>query len=210
MAQMFFHCKHAEIPDPQGGASIRAQVSVGPMGGLLLEVPYSFKQFTDDPIEIVFLDPIMGAVTCLVTLYAPLVTEGRTSRSYRCKVLRKLSQNQRREDAKVPVSDVVTVRLDGTNAGGEASATLRNISAGGVYLVTDLNANPGDLLLFTFNCNGQALPVAAKILRVEQEKKRRGRTMFGYGCRFVNLSVGFESALRSYVYQEERRLYGKN
>ena len=30
---------------------------------------------------------------------------------------------------------------------------------------------------------------------------------YGYGCRFINLRAQDEALLRSYVFQEERRLY---
>lgn len=205
MAQLFEYCKKAALPSLSGGDPVEAQVSIGPNGGLLLEVPYEFDYPVNTQMEVDFLDPIMGMVTCLAVLHSPLVKKGRITRSYRCNVLRRIRQMQRREDVKVPVFDVVSVRLN--DAEEETQATLRNISAGGVLLVTSLRALPGERLNFTFQCDGLDLPLTAEILRAEPEKGRRGETLFAYGCRFIQLSSAHESALRSFVYQVERMLY---
>lgn len=205
MAQLFEYCKKAALPGLSGGDPVEVQVSIGPNGGLLLEVPYEFDYPVNTEIEIDFLDPIMGIVTCLAVLHSPLIKKGRITRSYRCNVLRRIRQVQRREDVKVPVSNVVSIRLN--DAEEETQATLRNISAGGVLLATSLRALPGEHLNFTFRCDGLELPLTAEILRAETEKGRRGETLFAYGCRFIQLSSTHESALRSFVFQVERMLY---
>ena len=127
-------------------------------------------------------------------------------RSYRCNILRRLRQVQQREDVKVPVSDVVFVKLNDAEDGMEAM--LRNISAGGVFLVTRLRALPGEYLNFTFQCDGLEIPLTAEILRVEPQKNRRGKPLYGYGCRFIQCPSVYESALRSFVFREERALHG--
>lgn len=200
----FFHCKKAEIPDPNGGRTLHAVVSNAPTGGLLLTLPRDIDLPLRAPIEVVFFDPIQGVVHCRCVLSAP-VPSGEL-RSYRCEVLEQLSQNQRREDLKISLSNQVDVTLGGTHY----QATIYNISASGVLLVSDLVAKVGDRLSFDFTKAGPPIPLVAEVLRVELRAGRYSRANYGYGCRFVNLNAQYEAQLRSYIFQEERRLYHSN
>ena len=205
MSNALYHCKKAELHLPDGKA-IPAKVSIGPIVGLIVAAAEKTAYQLVTPIEISFLDPIMGVVTCMCSLTAPLVDEDRTEYSYRCEILQQLSQDQRREDIKVPLAATVTIKLEG-GTGAEAQATLRNISAGGVYLITSLGAAVGSRLSFMFHGAGGSLPLTAQVLRVEQVTDRLGRPLFGYGCQFVHLASRYEAQLRSYVFSEERRLH---
>jgi c-di-GMP-binding flagellar brake protein YcgR len=124
-------------------------------------------------------------------------------RSYRCEVLEQLSQTQRREDLKISLSAKVEVSYNG----GHWPATIYNISASGVLLVSDLVAKSGEQLTFDFPKISPPISLVAEVLRVELRPARYGRVTYGYGCRFLNLTPQQESQLRSYIFQEERRLY---
>jgi len=200
---MFLHCKKAELPDPQGGAPVQAAVSTASTGGLLVTVPRELEYPVNTPIEIVFYDPLMGVVHCLCALSSPIITDDHLSRSYRCNVLERLSQEQRREDIKVPLSVRVKVTLDGQ----QAPATIDNISAGGVHLTTTLAAHVDDRFSFEFQAAGPAIPLVAQVLRVECHMDERNQLLFGYGCHFVDLSPRQEAALRSYVFKADRQRY---
>ena len=103
------------------------------------------------------------------------------------------------------LSAKVTVTLEG--AARRAEAVLYNISAGGVYLVTELKAQPGDRLTFPFPQADGPIPLTARVLRAEDRTDRRGHPVRGYGCRFEDLLPQHESQLRRYVFQEEKRLH---
>lgn len=197
---MFRHCKRAELPGLKTAQPVQAAVSLAATGGLLLTVPREAEYPTNTLMEITFFDPVMGVVRCRCLLSSPLVSNDHLSRSYRCEVMEQLSQEQRREDAKVSLSVQTDISLNGL----KAPAAIYNISASGVYLASDLLARTGDKLSFNFRETEPAIPLVAKVLRVEL---RSGRYRYGYGCRFLDLSSRQESALRSYVFQEQRRLY---
>lgn len=197
---MFRHCKRAELPDLKTGRPVQAAVNLAATGGLLLTVPREAEYPTNKPIEITFYDPVMGVVRCRCLLSSPLVSSDHRSRSYRCEVVEQLSQEQRREDAKVSLSVQTEISLEGRRA----PAAIYNISASGVYLASDLLAQVGDKLSFDFRETRTVIPLVAKVLRTEL---RSGRYHYGYGCKFLGLSSRQESALRSYVFQEQRRLY---
>lgn len=200
----FLHCKKARIPDVKGGAPVQAAVSHAPTGGLLLTVPRDAEYPLRTPIKVIFYDPLLGVVLCLCSLSAPL-PEGEM-RSYRCEVLDRLSSEQRREDLKLSMS----VKVEVSYNNGHWPATIYNISASGVLLVSDLVAKTGEHLSFDFPKIEPPIPLVAEILRVELRSSRYNRVTYGYGCRFVKLTSQYEAQLRSYIFQEERRLYHPN
>lgn len=204
---LFFHCKKAEILSEDGTPAAEAVVSIAATGGLLLTLPRDFTVELNAPVFIVFYDPIIGMVRCRCTLSSPLISDDHQACSYRCTVLERLHQEQRREDIKIPVSAKVTVTLKDPENPQEAPADLYNISAGGVYLLTTLQAKAGDLLSFLFRGPFGSIPLTARILRAEDRRDRYNRPIRGYGCRFVGLSTYQESQLRSFVFREEKRLY---
>lgn len=208
----FQYCRKAEIYDEPGTLLCEAEVAFDPKSGLLLTVPRSFKHLSQPIFEIVFYDPILGLVTCKCALSAPLILPG-GRRSLRCRVIEQLYQRQRRLDLKIPLETRTTVRVEyppeetPLQPGKAYPAVIRNISAGGVYLVTRLPAAVGRKLSFTFEEGGLSLPLTARVLRVERDVNERDPSLAGYGCRFVDLPTRVESQLRSYVFRTEREMH---
>lgn len=197
----FLHCKKAEILNPGTNGSIRASVSTGAVGGLLVSVPREAELSLRGSVRIRFYDSTLGVVLCRCRLSSPL-TSG-NMRVYRCKVLEQLARVQRREDVKVSMSVVVNVDYEGMLY----PSTIENISAGGVYLVSSLVASAGEQLTFVFPKTDPPVTLTADILRVELRVNQNGRNAYGYGCRFANLNVSQESLLRGYVFREEKQSY---
>ena len=199
---MFSRCKKAELTDAASGQKVTAGVSMGPMDSLMVAVPTACKVEAGQPMDIRFLDPTLGVVTCRCKLTSPLTAGDKRFTAYRCQILERLSQEQRREDIKIPLT--AQVRVSHPDSGLTAPAVLCNISASGVYLATALAVRKGDTLSFTLHTPDAAIPLTAEILRAESRPDLHG---IGYGCRFVHLAPQHESQLRAYIFQEERRLY---
>lgn len=199
---MFSRCKKAELTDAASGQKVSAGVSIGPMDSLMIAVPLTCKTDSGKPVDIRFLDPTLGVVTCRCKLTSPLLAGDKKFVVYRCQVLERLSQEQRREDIKIPLTAQVQATLQ--SSGIVAAVLLCNISAGGIYLATSLAARKGDKFSFKFRTADSLIPLTAEILRVEPRPDLNG---IGYGCRFVHLASQHETQLRAYIFQEERRLY---
>lgn len=199
----FLYCKKAEIIDIKTKQATAASVRLDALDSLILTLPRDYPYKPGVPVLIRFYDPMMGVVGCRCTLSAPLVSDDHRSCSYRCSIDERLSQIQRREDMKISLTAPATVSCGGRRA----SAVLHNISAGGVYLTTGLTARPGERLSFEFAAGDAPIPLTAEILRMEPLRDASGQLVFGYGCRFVQLSSQYEAQLRSYVFREERKLY---
>lgn len=204
------NCKKAEIFGDSNNFLCTAAVSLGPLGSILVVVPRSMDYRAQEDFKIIFYDPAMGKLTCRCTLSAPLPLPDQMC-SLRCQVLEQLAQEQRREDVKVPV--VVRMMLHVSRQPGDSvyvppegwPSTVQNISAGGVYLQTDLALTEGRRFWFDFHETGETIRLEARILRVDDLTKRPNQPLYGYGCKFINLSARSENQLRNYVFREEKR-----
>jgi hypothetical protein len=104
---------------------------------------------------------------------------------------------QRHLDVRVNVELGVQFR---TEEGDSFVGCIRNISAGGVYVVTDTALPLGARISFSYAFRNQERPYVVEILWGQREKESR----FGYGCRFLDLTNGAESAVRNYVFGKLR------
>ena len=187
------NCMKAEIFDIVDNTLLcTSYVSQGPMESILLEVPRTIDWKEHAICRVVFYDPTLGRLTCRCSLSSPLILPDQML-SIRCEIVEKLSQEQRRNDVKVPVGVRVLLRIP--HRPGDAPvppegwpATVINISAGGVCLRTDF---------------------ALEVLWSADASTRPYQTLYAYGCQFVGLPSRYESQLRGFVFREERRLRNK-
>ena len=203
-------CKKAEIYEYdteqficEAGVSVEEDFG----GGLLLTVPriVEFEKW----YRVKFYDPGMGVVTCRCVLSSPLDLP-ENMWSVRCDIKEQLEQLQRRLDVKVYKD--VRIMLHVERRPGDSyipltgwPAVVKNISAGGVYIQTDLSLSVAREIEFEFSETGEKLHLMARILRVEDKTERPNQPVYGYGCKFVCLSARSENQLRNYVFREERK-----
>ena len=169
--------------------------------------------FSNAIYPVIFYDPVLGRVTCRCRLSAALPLRGGELCSLRCTVLEQLAQENRRQDVKIPLN--MSVMLHTAYHPGDQTrtpnsgvpATIMNISAGGVYLRTTALIPKGRRVWFDFQAPTERFTLSAQILRVENASSPQSRDQgfYGYGCKFVDLLSRHEAALRSYIFQEERR-----
>lgn len=80
---------------------------------------------------------------------------------------------------------------------GDFFITIRNLSAGGMYMTTTQPLDKHEIISFPYCFRTLERRFEAVTLWV-----RRGDGRFGYGCRFVNLTDGAEAAIRSFVFKK--------
>lgn len=113
-----------------------------------------------------------------------------------CEVLEVSDVFQRQMDLRVRVH----ISTEFTLANGEFFVgTIRNISAGGIFLVTSQAIRTGEYFSFTYRFEKELCELKAKILRA------RGITSggFGYGCKFVDLQPETEATIRKFVFAKQ-------
>ncbi len=210
---MFEQCKKADILEKNGELLCRAKVNVGQKGDILMIIPTAAAYKPNALYHVIFYDPVNGLVTCKCRLSAAIVLPGKELCSLRCEIQNRLTSRQRRQDVKVPVQ--INVMIHSSFEPGDTvrvpelgyPATIENISAGGVYLRTTLPLAVGRRVWFSLRQTGEEMTLSAQVLRIERAAGRPGQgRMYGYGCKFVNLLTRQETLLRSFVFQEERKL----
>ena len=208
---MLEKCKKAEMLEKTGALICQARVSVGRSGEILLVIPRSAAYKPNSPYRVVFYDPVLGRVTCRCRLSAPLPLPGGELCSLRCEIMEQLSQEQRRQDVKIPLK--TPIMLHAAYQPGDPvrspelgiPATIGNISAGGVYVRTSMPLPKGRRIWFDFQIGHERLTLSAQVVWMETATPNPGQIVYGYGCKFVNLLSRHEAALRSFIFQEERR-----
>lgn len=80
---------------------------------------------------------------------------------------------------------------------GEFYATIKNLSAGGMYITTTQPLDKHEVISFNYCFRTLERRFEAVTLWV-----RRGEGRYGYGCSFVHLTDGAEAAIRSFVFKK--------
>lgn len=205
-------CRKATIYDDKKNLLCQASVFLDEEENLRVSMTQDFDQKIQDNFEIIFFDPVMGLIPCRCALSEP-EDLSRQIVSFKCEVLSQGEQIQRRNDIKVPVEIDIIIRTDGVVGGiveiedGGFKAQMKDISAGGTYIVSKLWVDKGSEIEFTFTETKIPITLSAEVLRVVELKDDEGNITYGHGCRFHEMSRGVESQLRNFVYQKERELY---
>ena len=133
--------------------------------------------------------------------------------SFHCEVLEQGEQIQRRNDIKVPVEINIAMRTEGIVGGtlelgdGGYLGTMKDISAGGTYIVSKMWIEEGSHIDFTLEETRNPIELSVEVLRVVELTDEEGNKLYGHGCRFIGLTRAAESHVRNFVYQKERELY---
>lgn len=112
-----------------------------------------------------------------------------------CTLVKVYESFQRQKDIRVKVQIASEFVM---SDGKYFSGTVRNISAGGLYMVTDQKMNSGQMFSFTYPFKAEPFRVNVRVLRVQELMGG-----YGYGCKFEELSPGEEADVRNFVYQKQ-------
>lgn len=112
-----------------------------------------------------------------------------------CVLMKVYESFQRQKDVRVKVQLAAEFMLPD---GKYFSGTVKNISAGGLYLMTARELGSGQTFSFTYSFKTEPFQIIARVLRVQELYGG-----YGYGCKFENLSPGEEAEVRNFVYQTQ-------
>ncbi len=163
-----------------------------------------------------FYDNKMGLISCYCRLscykeYA--VSPGIWNSSAVCTFGEVITSLQRRNDLKVRVN--IPTLLSYTDEEGSSSrteGTVLDISAGGVFITCSREFSVGQIFQFSFKAGQKNLLLTAEILRIHTfdqtetvSPAHSDTDMTGYGCRFIHMTSYEESAVRSFVFQQDSK-----
>lgn len=113
-----------------------------------------------------------------------------------CQIIDVIEVFQRQKDVRVSVN----IRAEFVSSSGDYFfGNLQNISAGGLFLVTNKALKKGDIFSFQYTFESELCKVSAKVLRVMGVMTGG----YGYGCQFVGLPVNAETAIRKFVFKKQ-------
>lgn len=149
---------------------------------------------------VTFYDNAKGLVSCSCRLsdykeYA--VSPGVKHSSALCSFGEVVTALQRRNDLKVRVD--LPARLSYTDSEGNtirSDASIRDISAGGVFVICSCTLCTGQQFSLSFRAGQKELLLTAEVIRIDDA---------GYGCRFPDMTSSQEASVRSFVFQQDSR-----
>ncbi|MCH1948808.1 PilZ domain-containing protein [Enterocloster sp. OA13] len=112
-----------------------------------------------------------------------------------CRILDVKNVVQRQRDIRAKVYLEVEFELGN---GRHFYGTIRNLSAGGLYITTVQSLKKGEVISFPYCFRTLERRFHVCILWVKRVEGGR----YGYGCRFIKLTDGAEAAIRSFVYKK--------
>lgn len=87
----------------------------------------------------------------------------------------------------------------------DVNAMLQDISAGGIFFISEVLFEEGERFSFVFRRTPEPLRLECEVLRKQPYDggNYAPGSMMGYGCRFINMTDHKESAVRSYIFKED-------
>ncbi|MCC6095008.1 MAG: PilZ domain-containing protein [Eubacterium sp.] len=114
-----------------------------------------------------------------------------------CRIREVVSITQRHQDVRVATSLPVQFVSDQL---GPFDGSIVNLSAGGARICTKASLAKNDRISFTYAFQLQRRTYTLQVLGIRASSDEGTQ----YGCRFVDLPPGSESAIRGYVFRELR------
>lgn len=111
-----------------------------------------------------------------------------------CRILDVKNVVQRQQDIRAKIYLEIEFTLDSSRS---FYGTIRNLSAGGMYITTIQQLKKGDVISFSYSFRTLERTFRAIILWGKRVEGGR----YGYGCRFAKMTYGAEAAIRSFVYK---------
>lgn len=112
-----------------------------------------------------------------------------------CQILEIYDVYQRQQDLRVKTRFSIDCR---TTDNEFFVGSVRNLSAGGLYIITGQAMKEGDIFFFSHRFDDVQCYLKAQVLRIKLVGSG-----FGYGCKFLGLSGNEEAAVRKYVFAKQ-------
>lgn len=175
----------------------------------------SLEDIIEMKAYIVFYDNSYGCVTYLCHMKLDQKTKYYDYLAFECKMLEQISVVQRRKDYKISVFVTTKFLFDKPEGGYDTvDGRIFNMSAGGIFFYCNKQLQVGDKGYFVLDTGEQKISLCCEVLRVQPLTKEQCRfvkedSANGYGCRFYGLGSKEETAIRSYIYQEDLKSHKK-
>lgn len=212
---IFIDCKKASVYDLDRIFLCDASVHDPEENNVLLQFESPTADILRSEVYVTFYDSTFGLVTyfCTLSNYKEfLLAPGYRVSTTSCNLQKEMSVIQRRNDIKIHVEVETTLTFaNEEDLLVQASAVVKDISAGGIFFTTKYPFSPGQVFSFSFSQSANPLILKAQVIRIQPPHEYDSRlpddkNLYGYGCKFVDLSPHKESVIRNFVYKKDLEL----
>lgn len=174
-------------------------------GAIRFVFPEEIQNGTWEDVTAIFYDEQKGLISYKCRLEGYKERLGRLTAQ--CILGPEESSLQRRNDLKIHLVMSITIQAADSKTGEKmnVNAMLQDISAGGIFFISEVLFEEGERFSFVFRRTPEPLRLECEVLRKQPYDggNYTPGSMMGYGCRFVNMTDHKESAVRSYIFKED-------
>lgn len=192
------NCRTCTVYEEGESAQKKLQVKCdGDQVMLLLRREQEISELSD--VRIDFFDSQIGCIKTRCELavrsnYDPSVAVPWVAD---CEILDVIEIVEARRSIRTTMEKEVTFSIAGYE---DFQGVIQNISEGGIYFITTTRLQSGGTVRFSYSFIENEYEIEAVILR--EEDLRDGR--YGYGCQFLELTMGALREIRQYVYLRQQ------
>lgn len=196
-------CRHGAVYMPSGQVKYPVEVKLGKEDIVLYFHGYRFQD-ARFVTQVDFHDLQQGLIVThseVVIKRNPAFPDSRYPWIGICKVREVRKVVQRQKDLRVYTK--IEAAFEKEESGNMFFATIRNLSAGGIYIESAEELHANEILCFRYCFEKQEREFRARAVW----GKRLNSGRYGYGLQFLKLNAGAESEIRNYVFrlQNEKR-----
>lgn len=177
---------------------------------IILIIPENLAPKLPTDLIITLYDDIYGLITYkakIIQFKRRVSKNSQFEYMVKFKLIKKIGIVQRRSNVKVKTEIKTIIEFtdenwyklinEDTKEPIRYTVVIKDISAAGILFKTKEKFDIGQYFIFTFNKCSKPFEVKAEILRIQKYDNE----YFGYGCRFINLTLSKESIIRQYVFR---------
>ncbi len=189
----------------------------------ILSIEIDFVEDLDTEVKVTFFDELKGLVTyhCSLNISKKRFKDGIQIQDIICLFGKVISVIDRREDYKIEAKasadviipedaeipdDYIDYAEDEITNIKVVKADIINISAGGVYFTSTFPFKENHICTIYLHLNPRKrIKATAEVLRIDEKGSASdtGYTVYGFGCRFLDLSSVTEQEIRSFVFKQQ-------
>lgn len=200
---MFMECKKACIYTFAGSLLAEVEVLDGSKEAIELIIKEEDIWNISGETMIEFYDGKQGLVTCKCRISGMTKLADQTAYRATCKVVKMVSENERRQALKVRVEQQVTIETsEDSGLIIHIHAEIKDISLGGVGFESKESLNENQSFSFLINTNYGCVRLKGCVLWKQELTDDKEELFYRYGAQFLEMTSHQESIIKKFTLSE--------
>jgi hypothetical protein len=200
---MFMECKKACIYTFAGSLLAEVEVLDGNKEAIELIIKEEDIWNISGETMIEFYDGKQGLVTCKCRISGMTKLVDQTAYRATCKVVKMVSENERRQALKVRIEQPVTIETsEDSGLITHIHAEIKDISLGGVGFESKESLNENQSFSFLINTNYGCVRLKGCVLWKQESIDDNEELFYRYGAQFLEMTPHQESIIKKFTLSE--------